>query len=188
MNGRKTVYLYYTAIATPLLLWMILNPPAEALSNGDVVGWMTIWMAGSIITAAVFTFLTNRGKPAEYLLAAGIALIGSLFITVSNGAVGIMGSEDNPANLIYSAMLIGALITLGICRFEAKKLSRAMYVLAAGFAFLAIIALAGMLVDESQAEFSPFVIYMAIHTVFVLMFALPGYLFNQSEKKILTNP
>ena len=61
-----------------------------------------------------------------YLAATGIAVLAAFLQVWINFAVGIIGSEDNPANLIYVAVL--AVVTGGavLARFRPLGMSRAM--------------------------------------------------------------
>jgi hypothetical protein len=55
-----------------------------------------------------------------YRIAFGLGLTGAFLIIWVNGAVGIIGSEDNPANLMYGAVFIVGCIGALISRFKPR--------------------------------------------------------------------
>lgn len=61
-----------------------------------------------------------------YRCGAALALVGALAVTWTNLAVGIVGSERNPANVyFFIALAVGLAGTL-VARFRARGMSRAM--------------------------------------------------------------
>lgn len=59
-----------------------------------------------------------------------VGLMGALFIGWVNGAVGIIGSEDNPANLLYGSVFIIWLVGSLISRFKARGMTRTLLLVA----------------------------------------------------------
>jgi hypothetical protein len=58
-----------------------------------------------------------------------------------NGAVGIIGSEDNDANLMYGGVLAVGTIGAIIARFRPRGMARALFAAAFTQALIAVIAL-----------------------------------------------
>lgn len=62
-----------------------------------------------------YELVARRSSKTVYRVAVGVGLAGAFLLFWANGAVGIIGSEDNPANLMYGAVfavgLIGSLIS-----------------------------------------------------------------------------
>jgi len=58
-----------------------------------------------------------------YRYAFGIWLAGLILIGWVNGAVGIIGSENNPANLMYGAVVVVGLIGSLIARFKPRGMA-----------------------------------------------------------------
>jgi hypothetical protein len=80
-----------------------------------------------------------------YLAAAGIAIAAALLNVWINLAVGVIGSEDNPANMIYFAVLAVAAAGAILARFRPLGMARAMVVTAiAQAAAFAIVLAAGL--------------------------------------------
>ena len=62
-----------------------------------------------------------------------------------NGAVGIIGSEDNDANLMYGGVLVVGAIGAIIARFKPEGMARALFATALAQTLVAVIALVGRL-------------------------------------------
>lgn len=90
----------------------------------------------------VFMFLkAKRPDNTAYRTAVGLALLAALLLFWVNGAVGIIGSENNDANLMYAGVLAIGLIGAFIARFEPQGMARAMLATAVAQALVAVIAL-----------------------------------------------
>lgn len=131
-----------------LLVWiaaaLLLLTPAVAMRFTTEVAWtpfdFMVW--GAILSLACGTFELAVRASGSLAFRAGVAVavvISFLTIWVC-GAVGIIGDEDNPANLMFGCVLLVAAAGAYVGRFKAPGLARAM--LAAAFlqAVVAIIA------------------------------------------------
>lgn len=114
---------------------LILLIPFIAMQFTDEVAWSVgdfvlfgAMMAGSLLAYEVATKKTHSGP---YKKAVSLALIGAFLIVWINGAVGIIGSENNDANLIFDGVLAIGLIGVLLSRFQPLGMSRAMYAMAA---------------------------------------------------------
>ena len=81
-------------------------------------------------------------EPRAYRAAAGFALVATFLQIWINLAVGIVGSEDNPANWIYAAVVAVAVAGAVLARFRASGMAAAMAAAAAaqGLAFFVALA------------------------------------------------
>ncbi|RPF71219.1 hypothetical protein [Aurantiacibacter spongiae] len=83
----------------------------------------------AFVGAVMETILRASGQLA-YRAAGGIALA-TIFVTIwANAAVGIIGNEDNPANILFAIPLAAAMIGALVARFRARGLAQAMQVTA----------------------------------------------------------
>ena len=87
----------------------------------------------------------------SYRAAAAVALGVSFMIIWANGAVGMIGDEDNPYNLLFLGVTGLALTGTVVARFRANGMALAMLV--AGIVH-ASVALGGMATDMRGAMFS----------------------------------
>jgi hypothetical protein len=109
-----------------------------------------------------------------YRIAFALASIAAFFIIWMNLAVGIIGEPDNPANLMYVAVLaIGALGAI-ISRFKPHGMARAMFASAFAQALVAIVAV--------PAGMQPFIGLIIINWIFVTLFAASGWMFRQAAE------
>ena len=69
-----------------------------------------------------------------------LALLASVLLLWINGAVGIIGSEDHPANLLYLAVVAAAFVGAVATRFRANGLSLVMVCAAALQAVIGVLA------------------------------------------------
>lgn len=106
-----------------------------------------LWDETDFIFAAVLIFgsalLVEIGlrlsSDIAYRMAVAVA-VGATFFTIwANGAVGIIGNEDNPLNLMYLAALAAMGLAVLASRFRAGALSKIVFAMAiAQFAIAAV--------------------------------------------------
>ena len=115
-----------------LLLWVL---PFVAMQFSDEVDWagedFVVWGIMLLSACVAFGVILRRSDGWPYL-AGGTVAIGSAFLLIwVNLAVGIIGSESNPANLIYVGVLaIGVAGTL-LARLGAQGMAYTMAALTA---------------------------------------------------------
>lgn len=131
------------AVATACLL---LIPLAASLWL-DTFNW---GLLDFVVTAAIlfvaglsFDLITRRSGSAIYRAAFFVAIGTAAFLFFSNLAVGVIGSEDEPANLMYPAVIAVAAIGAILARFRPAGMARAMF--AAALAQASTIAIALLL-------------------------------------------
>lgn len=109
-----------------------------------------------------------------YLLAAGLALATAFVIVFLNAAAGMIGIEDDdPANLLYVAVLAIGCIGALAARFQPRGLSNALLATAVAQAVVAGIAL------RLPNTASPTQI-VVVHSLFVASFAGAALLFRHA--------
>ena len=86
---------------------------------------------------------SRKTGEAAYRAAVGLALGSALLLGWVNAAVGIIGSEDNEANLMYGGVLVVGAIGAIIARFKPKGMARALFATALAQTLVAVIALVG---------------------------------------------
>jgi hypothetical protein len=116
------------------------------------------WTASDFVFAAVVFSLVGLGFELAfrsgrwtYRAAAVIAVLASFFLIWINLAVGIIGDEDNPANLMFLGVLGIALAGSLVARFAASGMSRTMALTAGAQLFVGAAALLGKLGEGSPA-------------------------------------
>lgn len=89
------------------------------------------WTASDFVFAAVLLgsvglvveFTTRMTKDWSYRGAVFIAILITFFTIWANGAVGIIGNENNPLNLYFHYLLLGGGLAAALARFKAKPMS-----------------------------------------------------------------
>ncbi|MDE0899821.1 MAG: hypothetical protein OSA81_12455 [Longimicrobiales bacterium] len=86
---------------------------------------------------------SRKTSKSTYRAAVGLALGSGLLLGWVNGAVGIIGSADNQANLMYGGVLVVGATGAVIARFQPKGMARALFAAALAQTLVAVIALVG---------------------------------------------
>ena len=95
------------------------------------------------IACGTYELATRLSDNVAYRAAAGIAIVTGFLTVWVNMAVGMLGSERNPANLLFGGVLaIGVIGTL-VARFRPQGMVRVMYATAAAQGAMALYALFG---------------------------------------------
>jgi hypothetical protein len=99
--------------------------------------------AGALIfgTGLTYVLVVRKAGNIAFRAAVGVALAAALLLVWVNGAVGIIGSEDNPANSMYIGVLGVGIVGAVITRFRSHGMARALFAMALAQALVAVIAL-----------------------------------------------
>lgn len=160
-------------LATPFVA-MQLNAEGVDWSVGDFIV-MGIMMA---IVGGVIELAVRSSSNWSYRGGAGLAVLGGFLLTWANLAVGIVGSENNPANqLFFVALLVGIVGSL-IAQGRSAGMARAMLITAGSIVVAFVIAQAGVR-DEPMVR--PLVEGVGT-SIFVLMFAASAMLFRRAAR------
>lgn len=167
------------AIATGLLLLI----PLIAMQFSDEVVWTLsdFILAGALIFGTGFTYILitrvlapKMGDNILYRVAIGFALFTGFFLIWINGAVGIIGSEDNPVNILYFGVIAVGIIGAFIARFRPKGMVYTMFAMAIAQALIATITLVG---GFYQSPPSTVFHIIGVNGFFVMLFIIAGLLF-----------
>jgi len=139
--------------------------------NWDILDFAIAW---SLIFAVGFTFqiVSNKVKNSAYKIATGLAAFASLAILWVNGAVGIIGNESNPLNLMFAGVLLMVILGSFIAKLEAQAMSRVMISTAVTQVSISFAAFSIYIVDNPGAPFSGVLNITLLFTVIWLLSAL----------------
>ncbi len=140
---------YQSAAGIMLAAAFILLLPLLAMQITDEVVWdlTDFAVAGALLvgTGLTYELVARKAGNIAYRAAGGVALAAALLIVWINLAVGIIGTEGSPANLMYIGVLAVGGIGAIVARFQPHGMARALFATALAQALVAIIALiAGM--------------------------------------------
>ena len=134
---------------------LLLLLPLVAMQFTDEVDWDEtdfIVMGGLIAAVGLgIEFLVRQSRSYAYRLGAGLALLTAFLTVWTNLAVGMIGSENNPFNLLFGGVLLLALCGAIVARFEPAGMARAMVATAIA---QAAVAAAGLATDVRGGMFS----------------------------------
>lgn len=173
-----------TILRILLLPWIPLSVPLIAMLF-KIDGWLwgpfdfvLMWV---LLSGAGFAYawLTRKTVALTYRLATGLALVSGFVLIWINGAVGLIGSEDNPANVLYGAVLLVGLIGAVIARFEPRGMSNALSVMALAQLLVPVIALIFW-----RHDFSPGVgPVIGLNACFAFLFIGSALLFRHAARQ-----
>jgi len=135
--------------------------------------------AGAVfgIVGGTFELAIRKSGNRWYRGGVAVALATSFLLVWLNGAVGIIGNEDNPANLMFMVVILMAIAGAIAARFEAPGMARAMFVAAGAETLIAVIVLANRLGATEPPGF-PGVPILIVG--FAGMWGLSGFLFRRA--------
>jgi hypothetical protein len=171
---------------TKVLLTATILLGVPLLASRFVDGWA--WSPSDYVFAWVmfagtglfYKFIVSRSCNFMYRAGAALAIAAGFMIIWGNLAVGFIGSEDNPINLLYFAVLAISFFSAIAVRFQAKGLERVMYATALGMAWVPVIALVAGSTFAEIPEAAGTVAVFGFNMVFVAMFVGSGMLFRNA--------
>ena len=140
-RNRWSLAIWGTAACLLLLPAIAMRFPGSGVDWGArdfiVMGVMFAIACGS------YELATRLSDSIAYRAGAGLAIVTAFLTVWVNLAVGMLGSEQNPANLLFGGVLALALIGALVARFRPKGMARAMQATAAAQGAMALYALFG---------------------------------------------
>ncbi|MEX0721278.1 MAG: hypothetical protein WD059_11460 [Balneolaceae bacterium] len=182
MNTDSKFYksIAWLALATGALLMI----PLIAMQYTDEVVWTLsdFIFAGTLLFGTGFTykFITRKSGKIVYRVVVGFALFTGLFLIWTNGAVGIIGSENNEINLLYFGVIAVGIIGAFIARFQSERMVFTLFAMALTQLLITVIALfTGM----HQLPGSSVYEILAVNGFFIMLFVLSALLFRYAAQE-----
>lgn len=179
-NGNRRSGIPWRVLAWSVVP-LILLVPLIAMQFTDEVKWTAFdfIIAGALMTGmgVALEFALRKSGSLAYRVAFGVLLAAAFLLIWINGAVGIIGSENNAANLMYVGVLAVLFVGSLIARFEAKGMSYALFAGALVQVLVALIAAVAGLGSEEDGLFLLF----ALNGFFVVLFVFSGLLFQRAS-------
>lgn len=172
---NKRIISLVLAVAFMLLL------PLLVMQFTDEMAWSRtdFALAGALLvgTALLYGLSMRLTGSIFYRAAVGVALAAALILIWMNLAVGIIGSEGNPANLMYGGVLIVGIIGTIWARFRSREMARAMFATALAQASVPIIALIIWMPPITLGVVGVF----GLNSFFVILFIGSALLFRRAS-------
>lgn len=157
--------------------------PLVAMQFTDQVAWGVgdFLFAGILLAGAsiAFRLMTRKSGNWVYRAAVGLFVAATLFLIWANLAVGLIGSEDNAANLMYAGVLAVGLTGAAIARFRAHQMALTLFAMAAGQTLIAIIAI---IAGQHRIPGSSVAEIVNVNGFFAVLFIVSALLFRHAAE------
>jgi hypothetical protein len=132
-------------IAPWVIAALILLLPLGVMQFTDEVVWdeadFAVMAAMLFGACGAYEMAARMTGNIAYRAAVGVAVVAAFILIWINLAVGIIGSEDNPANLMYGGVLAVGILGALIVRFQPHGMARALAATALVQALVGVLAL-----------------------------------------------
>ena len=176
-SNPNTIMQNKNMLRMALAVALILLAPWVAMQFTDEVNWglADFAAAGALLFGAglAYELLSRKGTTLTYRAAVGLALAAALLLVWMNLAVGVIGSEDNPANWMYVGVLAVGMIGALMARFQPRGMARALFATALAQALVTVIAL----IVEQDAVFE----IVMLNGFFVALWVASAVLFRRAN-------
>jgi hypothetical protein len=170
--GNKNTIRIVLAAATLLLI------PLVAMSFTGEVEWTAFDFIVAFVLlsapAVAFEVITRMTGNFAYRAATGLALATAFFLIWANLAVGVIGTEEDSANLMYAGVLAVAIVGAVIARGNARGMALALFATALSHVVVAGIALLAGKHDQPEMSIAEVVLvngfFGALWTASALLF------------------
>ena len=158
--------------------------PSVAMQFTDEVNWdgtdFAVFGAMLAVACGTYELAARMTGNRAYRAAVGVAIAAAFILVWMNLAVGIIGNEDNAANLMYGGVLAIGIIGAFIARFQPQGMARALVATALAQALVALIALIAGL--GSTAPTWPWNIVMLTGS-FAALWLISAWLFRKATRE-----
>ncbi|WP_353645487.1 hypothetical protein [Mesorhizobium sp. WSM2239] len=163
---------------------LVLLLPFVAMQFTDEVVWdrtdFIIFGAMMVAAGGSFELAARMTGNSAYRAAVGVAVAAAFLLVWMNLAVGIIGNEDNPANLMYGGVLAVGIIGAVVVRFQPHGMARALVATALAQALVAVIAL---IAGEHQSPVSSVTEILGLNGFFVALWLGSAWLFRKAARE-----
>jgi len=162
------------AFATAFILLIpLLAAPAWSLADFVVAGALIFG------TGLTYVLVARKAGNIAYRAAVGVALAAALLLVWINLAVGVIGTEDELANLMYVGVHFVGIVGAIVARFRPDGMARALLATALAQALVAVVALIAGLGHPA----SPPLEILGVSGFFVALFVGSALLFRHAGRE-----
>lgn len=144
---------------------------------GDFVMFATML----VVLCSLYEVASRISGSLAYRTAAGIVLLSCFALVFINLAVGIIGSEDHPANMMYFAVVLPGFLAALFVRFSPAGMVRVMIMMGVAQIIVAIVG-ASVAWTTPDADPNRPLGTLVLSGAFALAWLLSAYLFNIAAK------
>ena len=177
MNNFSTALSIKAAFSAAVITALLLLVPLIAMQFTSQVDWnrADFIVAGFLLFVSVMTYnvVASKAGDVAYRAASGIAISASLLLIWMNLAVGLIGSEDNPANLMYLGELFVGIVIAIRARFKPLGMAVAAIATAGMQSLIMLLALIFVLDDASSGS----VEILLVNSFYIALYSASGWLY-----------
>ena len=170
-------------IARWSLAALILLLPLLAMQFTTEVAWdfADFMIFGALLAGAggVYELAMRVSGHRAYRAATAVALAAAFILIWINLAVGIIGDENNPANLMYVGVLAVGIIGASITRGQPRGMARTLSVMAFAQALVPVIALLFLKIAPISGPAG--LIILVLNIGFIILFVGSALLFRRAS-------
>ena len=137
-RGRRLRIAVWSLAAT---LWLL---PLAAMQFTAEMAWtaydFVVWGLMLLVACGTFELAARMTGNTAYRAAAGVAVAAAFILVWMNLAVGVIGDEDNPLNLLFGGVLAVGVIGAVLARFRPDGMARTLIAMAVVQAGVAVAA------------------------------------------------
>ena len=163
---------------------LLLLMPLVAMLFTDEMNWdetdFIVFGAMLLGACGAFELAARMTGNTAYRAAVAVAIVAAFILIWINLAVGIIGSEDNPANLMYGGVLAVAVLGGLIVRFQPHRMAQVLAATALAQAMVGIIALSAGL-GSTGANWPQVIVVLT--GFFSALWLISAWLFRKSARE-----
>jgi hypothetical protein len=177
MRNPTRFAVWALVVALLLLIPLAMQFTDEVQGNEAVAYGVLLLAFGGLYELA--RWLRTRGR--TYRIAFGVGFAAAALLFWANGAVGIIGSEDNPANLMYGAVFAVGLLGAVISRLKPRGMAPTLFLAALVQVLIPVVAFFIWPAKASWGNAGVVGVFV-INLVFAALFVLSAMLFRRAER------
>jgi hypothetical protein len=164
----------WAAVAALLLLAPLLAGWPWDLTDFVIAGAMLFGVG------LAYELIARRSEKTVYRVAFGIGLVTAFLLGLVNGAVGIIGNENQPANLLYAAVFAVGLIGSLMARFQPRGMARTLFT--AAIVQLSVPVIALVVWPQISWGGAGIIGVFVLNAFFASQFAISALLFRRAAR------
>ncbi|KLK89734.1 hypothetical protein AA309_29720 [Microvirga vignae] len=176
-GGRWRIAMWATAAFLLLL-------PLIAMQFTNEVNWdetdFIVFGAMLAVACGTYELAARMTGNSAYRAAVGIAVAAAFILVWMNLAVGIIGTEDNPANLMFGGVLVVGIVGATIARFQPDGMARALSATALAQMLAAVIVLVTV---RHQSPINPAPEILGLNGFFAALWLISAWLFRKAARE-----
>lgn len=162
---------------------LILMVPLVAMQFTNEVNWDTFdFVVAAVLligSGLAFEFTARKCRHLAYRIGVGLAVFTGLLLVWINLAVGLIGNENHPANLMYFAVVVLGFAGAIFSRFQPLGMSRA---LCATAVFQTMVPIIAILIWQPPLTLGVLKVFV-LSTVFAALFGWSAFLFRHASRQ-----